>query len=276
MYVYIFHSNKTMDYLDDLLTARQKESMLSIVTKAQFISHSIEVKIIPPDGGSFMGVLREVTIRGKAKSGYKELHLFIKTIIPDVKLSIYSITEAYRKEAFAYTELFKVFEEIQQEFKVPIAERFQTAKGYDETDMDSIIMENLLTKGFKMCNRMEKVTLKFAELALQQLAKFHGLSIVIQEKRGNYFKERVKTLRLPFSYGQPSWNEFIDNVSNLGKSCLEPEVRKRVEKYWPTTYEKYKYFATDPQSMRCLVHGDYRTNNIMVKMDVSMLRWFCF
>ncbi|KAL4708697.1 hypothetical protein ACJJTC_017376 [Scirpophaga incertulas] len=255
-----------MNYQDNqgILPPHLNDKVNRIIKKYNFKKYSMNINLLPTDSSSFLGILREVTIFGESDDGVNEINLFIKTSSPDQTLTIYSIPDSYNKEVFAYTDLLRVMQDIQDQFKLPEMERYNIVKGYDESDVESIIMENLCKKGYKTLDKFERISLKYAELAIKQLSRFHGISIVLREKRPNYFDEKIKSLKQPFYYGAP-WNEFIDNINNLGISCLDTDVRDRVIKYLPTTYDKYEKYTTDSMSMKCLVHGDYRMNNIMAK-----------
>lgn len=253
---------------DEVLPIKLQKSINQIIRDQKFTTHSIKSRTIPPDGGSFMGILREITIKGKTEKGDKEINLFVKTMIPEAELTIYSVPGVYEKETTVYNNIFKVFNELQEEANVPFEDRYYMPKTYEGVDSESIIMENLAKKGYTMCERLEVLPLKFAELTIQQLAKFHGMAFVIQAKRPDFFEAKVKTLNQPFYYDTEDWDMFVGNVSRKALTILDPEPRKKVEAYLPTTFGKYSKYVKD-SSVNTFVHGDFRANNAMIKYNVS-------
>lgn len=253
----------------DVLPPKLQKSLNKIIRDENFTTHSIESRVLPPDGGSFMGILREITIKGQTENGDKELNLFVKTIIPGAELPIYSVPGVYEKETTIYGDVFKIINELQNEANIPFEDRYHTPKTYEGVDSESIIMENLAKKGYSMVNRLEVVPLKFAELSMQQLAKLHSMAFVIEDRRPEFFESKVKKLQQPFYYGSADWDLFVNNVTKMAMTILEPEARKKVAAYLPTTFEKYRKYAEDPASVKSIVHGDFRANNIMVKRNVS-------
>lgn len=257
-----------MSNSEEVLPVKLQESIDKIACNENFIRHSIKSRIVPLDGGSYMGILREITIKGETDKGDKEINLFVKTIFPGAELSIYSLPGAYEKETTVYNNIFKAFDELQEEANVPLKERYNMPKTYEGVDSESIIMENLKKKGFTMCERLKVLPLKFVELTIQQLAKLHCISFVLQAKRPEFFEAKVKNLYQLYYFDTPAWNMFVSNVSRMALTTLDPEPREKMEAYLPTTYAKYAKLVRD-STVNTIVHHDFKASNVMVKYNVS-------
>ncbi|KAJ2943549.1 hypothetical protein O0L34_g16657 [Tuta absoluta] len=243
------------------------QSIENIIKKEGYVKHQVYKRSISTDGGNYLSELYEVNIHGKTASGDKETNIFIKNIIPNENQKIFSVTEAYYKECFTYKELSKIFTELQNEARVPAEERFKMAKSYDATSTEAIFLENLTKKGFTTLHRMDVMPLKFGELAVQHLAKFHGLFYVLQNRRPQYFNTHLKVLKQPFIFNE-EWKEFMLNLCNISANALSGEAKEKVEKFIQKIFEKYPLYAEDTLSTGCTIcHGDYRVNNILVKKD---------
>lgn len=238
----------------------------NIIKKEGYISCYVQKKRISTDGGNYLGNLYEVDIKGKTKHGDKETPIFVKAMAPDaIDIELISLDNVYNKELFAYTELSKVFNELQDDAKVPANDRFKRAKSYDESYSKAIILENVTKRGFKTWFRMDCVSLKMAEVCIAQLARFHGLSFVLKDKRPGYFESTIKPLNQPFVFGTDARETFCEKFTRAALEYLDEDMRRRVEDSIPAVMEKYPQYLQEESLMRCLCHGDYRPNNIMVK-----------
>ncbi|XP_063828370.1 uncharacterized protein LOC135077727 [Ostrinia nubilalis] len=250
----------------EVLPPKLQKPIENIIQKENFTTYSIDVREIEADG-SYLGVLREINIKGETPDGTsKELNLFTKTMIQDGDVNIYSMPYAYANETYMYTEFRDIAYEVQDEY-VPQEERFKIAKSYHSTDDQIIIMENLALQGFAMYPRMEVLPLKFAEMAIQQLAKYHSFAFILKEKRPKFFQERVMKMKQPFFYGQKDFNDFTKNFSRISINCFQPELKEKLEKFLASSYDKYAKYTQDPADTWTLVHGDYRYSNVMAKFD---------
>lgn len=268
--VSMFIAGSNMPSQQGCLPLKLQKPIENIIEKENFKTYSIDVKDIEADG-SFLGRLREINIKGETESGGKELKLFTKTIPEDGDVNIYSITHTYRNETYMYTEFQKVINEVQEEANVPVNERYTLAKSYESTDLEVLIMENLAEQGYAMYPRKEVVTLKFAELAIKHLAKYHSFAFVIKEKRPKFFEEKIQKMKQPFFYGQKAFTDFVRNFSLISINCLDPKQKAKMLEFLPTTYDKYGRYTEDPTDIRTMVHGDFRHSNLMAKFEVSSL-----
>ncbi|XP_045536320.1 uncharacterized protein LOC106709140 [Papilio machaon] len=168
------------DFSNDL-----KEAIIRIIKKEGYDRCQISKRIISSKGGNFLGTLYEVDITGITKDGYKETNLFIKEAKVLKKIRIISIENVYSNEVFFYNELANIIVDLQNKVNVPDNEKFNLPKGYNESYEKAIILENLARKGFEIYNRNDGMSLKLAELTVEQLAKFH---------ESDFLKDKVKKL----------------------------------------------------------------------------------
>ncbi|XP_063828364.1 uncharacterized protein LOC135077723 [Ostrinia nubilalis] len=259
-----------MSIQQGILPPKLQEAIETIIKNEDFIHFHIDVKELEM-GSSFLGTHREINIRGETANGSKELKLFTKTKIDDVITQttvvdvVSSVSCAYKKETFVYSELRRAINEVQEEANIPVGERYKLAKSYYSTDIESVIMENLREKGFTMCSNLDVIPLKIAELAIQRLAQFHSFAFILKEKRPKFFENKVKKMKQPFHHGTKPFNEFLKGFSEISINSMKPEQKKRLQEYFPTTYDKYEKYTQDPAGVWTLVHGDFRVSNVMVK-----------
>ncbi|CAK1585894.1 unnamed protein product [Parnassius mnemosyne] len=248
------------------LPVNLQKALNKIAQGEGYLYHEIFNRTISTEGGNYMAVLYEVDIKGKTSEGEKETNIFIKYIISNEHMNIFDISELYFKELFFYRELSEIYTELQIEAGVPLDERYKVVKSYSESSTEAIILQNVAKEGFATFYRMDVMPLKFAELAVQQLAMFHGLSFVTQQKRPEYFERKIKTLKQCLQFND-SFKAFSRRMFNYSVEGLDTELRKKLEQALPELLENYiKYLNGDKTKVKCLCHGDYRINNILMKL----------
>ncbi|CAH2039205.1 unnamed protein product, partial [Iphiclides podalirius] len=215
------------------------------------ISHPSATDIILPQGATTEGC-------------NKITHLFIKQATVLKKIRIVSIDDIYSKEVYFYTELAKILNHLQNDANIPVTERFNIAKGYEESSEKKIILENLTRKGYKTFNRAEGLTLKCAELSIQQLAKFHGLSLVMQERMPDYYEMKIKKQKYPITFDD-DWNGLLANIVGKVIDALEGNMKGKVEKLLTKMQNDYQQYLIDDSAVSVLCHGDYKPHNVMIK-----------
>lgn len=260
-------------YCDSILTVQKDvlfpcllNSIDLILNKEGYIEHELQAKKISSEGGSFLGILYEVDVKGKTADGEKETNIFIKQIIINESFKAIDLAEAYLKESYVYTELFEIFRYLQKQAKVPVKERFNTVKSF-YSDSETLYLENMGKKGFRTLDRLEVMSIKYAEVCVQKLAKFHGLSFVLQEKNPDYFDRKLKHMKTAIPFNK-EWNQFATSSSRAAMECLEETQQEKIRKHVPSLLEKYKLYV-EADSARCLCHCDYRQTNILMNEIVS-------
>lgn len=254
---------------DEILHAKLDEYVRSVIHEDGFISYNIETRRITSNGGGYMGILFEVDIKGETNDNEKETNIFAKLIVPTaIQMKIYSVIDIFNREAFAYKELSKVFKDLQNEHNIPIEKQFRMVKCFDICNPEAIILENISKKGFITYNRMDVVQLKYAELSIQHLAEFHGMSMVLKVKRSEYFEGIVKDLKQPFNFGK-DWDDFVNNILGSSINYLDRDLINKYGEKIKNKVNKYSEYMNDTSSVNTLCHGDYKHGNVMALEIVS-------
>lgn len=236
-----------------------------ITEKEGYMKCDVEVRNFNSGGGSFAGELYEVDIKGDTLEGAKKTNVFIKCIVTFKNEKFVIVRESFAKEVFFYKDLAKVFNFLQDQADIPQKERFKLPKAYDETKLEAIILENLNQRNFKTYDRIKVMPLKYAQLAVQELAKFHGMSFVIEEKMPDYFERNIKRLHHPFTYDE-EWNGLVRKVCTHLAKLYEDDKKVRIENFVRVFLEKYPKFGGYNKNVKCsLTHLDYRINNVLVR-----------
>ncbi|RVE40111.1 hypothetical protein evm_015239 [Chilo suppressalis] len=231
-----------------------------------FQDYKVEVQDVTTNGGNYMAILQTINIKGKTDTAYKEIKLFVKNKVQSLQDSIMLLDEFYKREVFYYNELSTIYDELQDEANIPINERLRRVKSYNESNLEAIILENMSEKGFTTRNRLEPISLQFAEMSVKQLAKFHALSFVFKCKKPESMK--VKPLNYYPVKVTTEWEDYLVNACTAAANCLDSDLKVRLENFKEKIVQVYKNYVGFPaDKSTCLCHGDFRANNILVKEE---------
>lgn len=253
------------------IEVRMRDLLHKIAREQQYEDYDLQITPVSTGGANYSSTLNVVKITSKTKD---TLDLFIKTsqistkIREDFKITI------FETEKFIYSDMRKIYMEIEEKHKVPEQHRLYIAKYYgaDLTPPDEmLVLENLAVKGFVIHDRFKSIDWDYASTAVNELVKFHSLSMVFQRE---YPKEFT---RFSEDYQYEWLNEWTVN------SLWEPGFKKAIA-VAPAEHKKKltKFFDQydiedisrqyDPLRCKVLTHGDYRPSNLMHRTrDVSKI-----
>lgn len=248
------------------------KSIGNIIKNEGYMDYKLNKRIMPTDGSNYMAKLYEFDVKGVTNDGYKETNIFAKYIINVEQMKdLLSIQQVYLTELYIYKELFDIYETLQNDANIPPEDRYKIVKSYNESDPNAIILQNMVKIGYKTWNRMDVVTLKLAELSIEQLAKFHALSFVLQKKDQEYFDENVKSLKVPLFFNE-HWKKTAANIADISIGALNGELKTKAMPFKQIFIDKMRSYMQDTTLSRCcLCHGDFRANNILFKEKVRLI-----
>ncbi|XP_045450617.1 uncharacterized protein LOC123659447 [Melitaea cinxia] len=245
------------------LSAELQDSIKSIVEKEEYKKYDIVVKRFNTLGNNVLSEIYEIDVTGDTAEGVKNTNIFAKEQIPHFKLL--PVKKLFSNEVFVYKDLSKVFTALQDEATVPQEERYKFVNTYEETNNNTIILENLTKKGFRTYEKMEDISITYAQLAVKEIAKFHALNFVIESKMPEYFSNKIKVLKNLFSFDD-DWKGLMRNICAHVGSLYDTDVKKRIEKFYFKLVEKLPKYCNDQTTVRCtLIHGDYKKNNLLIR-----------
>lgn len=251
------------------LSKELQDSIKSIVEKEEYKKYDIVVKRFNTSGDNVLSELYEINVTGDTAESKKNINIFAKEQIPNFELL--PVKKLFSNEAFVYKDLSKLFSVIQDEATVPQEERYKFVKAYEETNNNTIILENLSSKGFRTYEKMEDISITYAQLAVKEIAKFHALNFVVENKMPEYFSNKMKVLKNLFVF-EDDFKGLMRNVCAHVASLYDNDVKKRIEKFCLKLIEKLPKYCNDQTTVRCtLIHGDFKKNNLLVRTQVSTL-----
>lgn len=254
------------------------QSVFENIAKIEdYITYEISTTKISSGGANFTGVLFEVDIKGKTEDGEKETNLFLKKAMSEgVMGEIVARANVYVTEKYVYENLAKRLHELQSEANVPEEERYKMVKCFENSENSTVILENMAKKAFGTPHRMEVVSVKYAELCMKQLAKFHALSFALKIKDPDYFETKVRHFKHPANEDENA-KTLWEITMKMTTKDLDPINKAKAEKVIAVFSDKFnKYLSPESSSITCLCHGDFRASNILMREVVSNNIFFVF
>ncbi|XP_046968893.1 uncharacterized protein LOC124536405 [Vanessa cardui] len=236
-----------------------------IIEENNFTNYEIIIDDLNTGGDNFLGILYTINIKGKTLDSDKEVNIFVKEKITLNDQNCLNSTKLYANEEFIYKDLSKVITNLQDKANIPPEDRFKIAKAYDETNNDAIILENLCKRGFTRYDRNKVTSLKVIELSIKELAKFHGMSFVIEKKMPEYYKEKIAGFDASYNFDE-NWHKLMDKILKNTANLFDGETKKKLEAVLPVWLEKIPNYHYDKTTRCTLCHGDYKNNNIMFRV----------
>ncbi|KAL0822218.1 hypothetical protein ABMA28_004348 [Loxostege sticticalis] len=258
-------------WFEDILSVKElkpivRQSLKNVIEKEGFTTYKVKVKDISTEGGNYLGILQTVTVKGKSDDGDKQLNLFLKNIVTvGESNSVLNSSDAYLREGFFYKNVLKQFSKIQEKYNIPQDEKINAVKVYDDSNGEVIIMDDISDAGYKTYDRCDVVSVKFAELSIEQLAKLHAMSFVLRKEHPIYFENNVKTLSTLFKFNA-NFETHVRRIFDKAVETLEGDAKHKLDRFFSSALEKYKKYMDFPADQAvCLCHADFRANNILVK-----------
>ncbi|XP_059046623.1 uncharacterized protein LOC131842120 [Achroia grisella] len=245
-----------------------RKSLDDILKDKNYKDPKISIKPISTGGANYTSVLFLITV---SEPDNEDLKLFAKVGIVGEKMRSQMPTNFYDIERFAYEDLLKKYEKIQDDRQVPATERLRipkfygyNAKLYEET----IVLEDLSAQGFTTYDRLKSIDWDYASKSVEALAKFHALSIAYKEEYPEEYEKYLDTMK----FQEEAFIAFMDSTfDKLKETALSVtlEVNKsKLKKYLDENVNAktmVQFYLTDRRKILC--HGDYRPSNLMHRVN---------
>lgn len=246
----------------------------SIAEEEKINNYDIDIIPFSSMGANYMSELYRATMSSPNRP---DLHLFAKVgMLSHAMREQMPVNTIYEREMLIYTKLAPVYEKIQEENGISETDKFKFAKfyGFNATPYEeTLLMEDLYTQGYTMYDRFKPVNWEYASKGVEELAKFHALSLAFKSAYPEIYNEL-------FEMKQDLLQETISAtiktmLMNMMPSTLEitPAIlQDRLQKFINDQLEKetFEMYYTKHKS-GVLVHGDYRASNILFKRQVSFI-----
>ena len=216
------------------------------------------------------------------KSGAEEQIQCVGKMCPpnDWLWDLFNVQATVKKEIAVYEVIVPTLQQFQRDaglswvvdsFAKCYGSRISLDPDSNAVDKDSIILlENLKAQGYEVGDRFKGLDLETAEMIVDDLAKLHAVSIAFRSKHQDEFKRKFLphlNKDFTFSFSEEvvdgivaSVQDILRNNDNYDESLLD-----KIDAGYRKGFEYNMRPVVVENNFTTIVHGDYWTNNTMVK-----------
>ncbi|CAB3219734.1 unnamed protein product [Arctia plantaginis] len=226
-------------------------------------------------GANFTSALFIITITAKNKD---DLKLFAK--VADIKgqlRDLMNVKLLFDTEQFVYSELGKIYKEIQEKHNVAPEYRFTFPKFYggeSVEEQETVVLEDLVSKGYNTYSRFKSIDWEHAATAVESLARFHALSFAFEKEDPVNFAKALERVKYQVPERDDSLRESRFKIVEGAIQVTKEEHKEAITNFLlveDLTQEELYQFKL-PLSRPVLCHGDYRMSNLMFQRQNGILK----
>jgi hypothetical protein len=251
------------EFIQDVLRSREEYSEICVVNS--------EVQLAVGKGENYSSAIYRVAVEFKRCKNSEEIEktsLIIKGLSTVESTAKFVVEwKAFERETALYQSTIPaMFNFLQQNIEGREVQHL-TPFCYKTSRPHTLILEDLMTLGFKMANRLGRLDLLHCTLALKGLAKFHAASVALHDKNPNSMDDYVENMyteknrHFIVKFTASTINALANVVERWsGFEKYGDKLRGVLPKFWDRTVDIVKPF---PDSLSVLNHGDFWVNNMM-------------
>ncbi|XP_068620501.1 uncharacterized protein [Battus philenor] len=239
-----------------------RELIEKIAEEQQYRSSDAELQSFSTAGANYSSQLYRVTLHAPDK---EDLVLFAKVlsisehIRSQVPLTVFDIEKIF------YSEILQRYREMEQKYNIPKQHRFSAINYYgcsNEYMKEILVLEDLSSKGFRMHDRFESFSWKYAAKAITELAKFHALSMAYDKIDPEFFSKFSAKFCIDEAR-EIVLKPMIENNIDMAGEVLTEENRERLQAFRKKNLDRKFDYYYKPLKRAVLAHGDFRASNLM-------------
>lgn len=239
---------------------------LDVLRERNFRVNNVEVKALSSGGANYTSALFAATARADTGA---DLSIFAKVAIVGEKMrEVMDADTMFATEGIVYTKLIAEYDKIQNQHKIKIFD-FPEMFACDLTrGSETLLLEDLTKLGFSAPSRHNSAEWRFAAAAIAKLADFHAISFAFEKHNPEEFQRmadlfKYKEIKRDEQTMIEMWGKIIANAVQVVKD----EYKARIAEHLAKTKQEFPKFKR-PVNKTVLVHGDYRTSNLLFKEKV--------
>lgn len=246
----------------------------SVAEEEKIDNYVIDMIPFSSMGANYMSILYRVIV---SSTNREKLHLFAKVgMLSEGMREQMPVNYIFQREKSFYTILAPVYEKLQDACGITEDDKYKFAKYYGSNIThyeETLLMEDLGAQGHIMYDRFKPVDWEYASKGVEQLAKFHALSIAFKNVHSEIYNELFGMERDPLM--ETVYNVMRTMILNMTPGALDvtpSHLKDRLRKFMKDQSENDVYYSKHKSGV--LVHGDYRASNILYKRQVSFCNIF--
>uniref|UniRef100_A0A2H1VB90 SFRICE_008175 n=1 Tax=Spodoptera frugiperda TaxID=7108 RepID=A0A2H1VB90_SPOFR len=240
-----------------------KDLLHKIAKEQMFVDYHLDIKEISSGGANYTSKLFAVSIT----EGSNKLRLFCKVAAMGEKMRT-QVSKIYETEHFFYTNLGKIYRNIEDQCGIPDGLKLNVSKYYGsitELNEEAMVLQDLVAAGYEAYDRFKSIDWPYAQAATRELAKLHACAWAYGKQDPEGFDEILKKLTFDISMDGPEMKVYMTNMVEKAIATVREENKEMFTKYFESFNEE-EYTATHKRSRRLVLnHGDFRPSNLMHK-----------
>ncbi|XP_075981397.1 uncharacterized protein LOC142980017 [Anticarsia gemmatalis] len=236
----------------------------------------IQLTALNSGGANYTSALYSATV---PSNGTKPLKLFAKVANVNGKLrELMNVRCMFETEQLVYSELAKIYDDIQEKHSIAPEYRFIFPKFYggDPTEgEETVVLEDLTESGYSLYSRFKAIDWEHIAIAVEHLARFHALSFAFAKEDPDKFAEVVEKVKykLPKNGDDPERKETWIKMVTAAAQVAKDEHKEKIAGFLLREIPQEELFKFKfPLSTPVLCHGDYRISNLMYKRENGVLK----
>lgn len=224
-------------------------------------------------GQNYFGIILPVVLYGERNGKEVQMEIVLKLAPTDERYRVSgAVTLMFSREIYVYDVLLSTYQKEQNNF--PAQLQYVIPRCYflqKEYCKECIVMQNMHGEGYKPYSHDMFLDVDHIIVALKSLAKFHGLSFVLENKHPEFYND-VSKICVPLT--EESGKRYME--------IMKDRLNKAINKFEGTDYVPllYKlknncssYFGLVVTSVQktCICHGDIWKENILYKYEVRQI-----
>lgn len=241
-----------------------------IASERNYRQPQITIKPISTGGANYTSAIYVATIAAPAQP---DIQAFAKVASVGDELRVkMNADRLFDVERFVYTELITTYKSLQDKYNVPNNERlvFPIFYGsYPERHKETIVLENLISKGYTNFNRFKSFSWEYAATAVTALARWHALFFLLEHENPEEHKKLLNTMMFEFPADDDA--SMLDAMAQAAKGVVQDKHKEKLASFIEEKahFEEYrKYYRPSEGMAKVLGHGDFRPSNLMSKRQV--------
>ncbi|XP_055687441.1 uncharacterized protein LOC129792412 [Lutzomyia longipalpis] len=233
-----------------------------------------ELRPVTKKGNHYASVMIRILVDYVVESkNHKHLPLILKTTYDEKHDETESIKllkefDIHSREMVMYAKVLDNFHKLLRSINDDT--QFSARRYCEDKATNTMVFEDLMVRHYKCANRIERLDMAHAKLALKKLAKFHATSIMYKQKEPTAYAAFGKAF---FSRDHPDARDFclkqydglVELLSDL--DGYEYYANKLI-KFRDIFVEKgIELYDTQESNFNVLLHGDFWSNNMMFRYD---------
>lgn len=252
-----------------------------VATKLGFGEHIVKYASGSNVGDNFMGIMLKINIEGQRNGAFDSQSLMLKMPPQSAaRRKQFNSPHLFERETLVYRDILPMFVRFQEDkglvadgphgfFKFPKCHAIVCDV---EQDRYAIVMEDLKQQGYRMFDKMESIDMVHVRLVVEEIGKFHGVSLALRDQRPELFEPFTQLNDVFLDHvlkgNMEMMQGFMDLAFTRAVATLdesETKLREKVHKLRVEFFDQMESCMRQDVSDHTVVinHGDCWNNNMM-------------